>query len=426
MASTLVVQDLITSARAYPELTPVLGTGGWEREPALSIINDVMQKFLSQGLDWKFNRSNIPSFLTVALQQDYVTNLVNLSWLEQMWRIDINNSANPNAPKPIFSMETVRDLQQNAYQGVPFNCSWVPNTLAIMGVWQKNTAYPCAYGVAQTPASPIQQFIDVNGNILFIDSSSLNLNISSQGVSGSGSAVTLPLGNPYGISGNTQPSLPPNAWAAVTATSLTNNIATYTANNNFTSGQNVTVNGANNGSGVFNIVNQIIVNATPLQFTVNINNGGVTIPQFPETASAGLNVIDGTVRWTVANPNGIALRLAPLPAFSGISWLLVSVYQRKPPIITSLQSTLYPIPDEYAYLFRQGFIAFCKEHAGTKDARDAYLKWEEMVMNALRSGDRERESKSFYPSEGLMTGGGGGYYQQLPIGPGYPFQPFPY
>jgi len=144
-----------------------------------------------------------------------------------------------------------------------------------------------------------------------------------------------------------------------------------------------------------------------------------------ETASAGLNVVDGTVRWTVANPNAVAMRLAPLPAFSGISWLLVPVYQRKPILFTSLQQLLLPIPDEYGYLIRQGFIAFCKEYAGTRDSRDAYLKWEEMVMNALRSGDREREDKNFYPSEGIMSGGNGGL-AQLPIGPGWPFSYYPY
>lgn len=431
MATTTTVQDIINSTRAYPELTPVLGTSGWEREPGLSIMNDLMQRFLSQGLDWKFNRSNVLPFLTVALQQDYVTNIVDLSWLEQMWRVDINNSANPNAPKPIFKMETVRDMAQTAYQGVPFNCSWVPNYLAIMGTWQANTEYPCAYGVAQTPASPIQQFIDVNGNILYIDSGSLGLSINSQGVSGSDGPVTLPAGNPYGTSGSTKPAVAfSNCWANVTATSLNAGIATYTANN--TSGNSqilqpaefVTVNGTRNGGGIFNVVNQQVLSATSTSFTVAIAANNVQSAS--ENGSAGLNVMDGTVRWTVANPNAVAMRVAPIPAFSGISWLMIPVYQRKPPILTSLQQLIAPVPDEYAYLFRQGFLAFCKEHAGVKDSRDAYLKWEEMIINALRSGDRERESASFYPSEGLVTGGYGGYGQQLPIGPGWPFSPNPY
>jgi hypothetical protein len=425
LATTIAVENIITSARAYPELTVVLGTGGWEREPALTIINDVVQRFLSQSLDWKFNRSNIPAFLTVALQQDYLTNIVDLSWLEQMWRVDINNNTNPNAPKPIFTMETVRDLAQTAYQGVPFNCSWVPNSLAILGTWQALTAYPSAYGVAQTPFSPLQQFQDVNGNLLFIDSGSMNLSISSPGVPGGTTPITLPPGNPYGVSGTVQPFLPPISWASVTSASIAANVITYIANNNFTPGQNVTVNGVRGGGGVFNVVNQPITSATSTQFQVALNNGGVSISTSMETASAGLNVIDGTVRWTVANPNGVTVRLAPLPAFSGISWLCMPVYQRKPIIFTSLQQLIYPIPDEYGYLIRQGFIAFCKEYAGTRDSRDAYLKWEEMVMNALRSGDREREDASFYPSESIM-GGGTGYWQQLPIGPGWPYSPYPY
>jgi hypothetical protein len=403
-----------------------LGTSGWEREPALTIANDVMQRFLSNQLDWKFNRSNVPPFLTVALQQDYVMNVVDLSWLEQMWRVDINNNQNPQGPKPIFAMEAVRDLQQTAYQATPFNCSWVPNYLAVMGVWQANTLYQSGYGQAQTPASPLQQFRDVNGNILFIDSGSLGLNISSPGVSGSGGSVPLPPGNPYGISGSIQPSLPPNSWAAISSVSISGNIATYIANNNFIAGQSVTVNGIRGNGSVFNVINQPITSATPTQFQVAINNGNMTLPSVSETASAGLNVIDGTVRWTVANPNGVAMRVAPLPAFSGITWLLFPVYQRKPPILTSLQQLISPIPDEYGYLFRQGFIALCKENAGSKDSRDAYLKWEEMIMNALRSGDREREQASFYPTEGLVSGSSGGYYQGIPIGPGFPYSPYPF
>lgn len=316
-ASTITVQKVANSARAYPDLTPVLGTSGWEQEPALTIANDVMQRILAQGMDWKWNRSKPSPFLTIALQQDYVTTINNLGWLEQCWRQDINNSA---IPQPIFGMESVRDIAKTSYQANPFNISWVYNYAAIMGTWQARTAYPSGLGMAMTPASPYQQFIDANGNILFVT------------------------GN--GVSGSVQPALPANS-------------------------------------------------------------------------SQGTNVVDGTVTWTCADPRSIAFRLGPLPATSGIVWQVQPVYQVKPPRLTSLQCTIAPIPDEYAYLFRQGFMALCYGHAGSKKFQEVYAMWEEALMTALRSADREREDASFYPSESLM--GGGPYKYGMPVGPAWPF-----
>lgn len=331
--------------RAYAELTPVLGTSGWAQEPALTIANDVMQKFLAQSLNWKFNRAYVPTFLTVSLQQDYPTNVTNLGWLEQGWRIDINNTLAGGAtggPKPLFAMETVRDLAQASYQANPFNISWLPNSLAQLGVWLANTQYQCGYQQAQTPVTPIQSFKDTNGNILFLNSNALGLNVSSPGFVG-GAAIPQP---GFGLSGSIQPSAP--------------------------------------------------INATP-----------------------GTTVLDNQVTWTVADPNGYAIRLAPLPAVSGLTWLIYPVYQKKPPILTSLQNLITPIPDEFGYLFRQGFRAMAYMHAGSPRAAEAYQEWEEALMIALRSADREREDASFYPSESLM--GGGPYKYGMPIGPAWPF-----
>ena len=351
MASNITLQDIVNSIRAYPELTPILSPGGWTKEPALTIANDVMQIFLAQNLDWKWNRAVVQPFLTVALQQDYIgvgpgpastvgggagygqggygqggyggtsnnPSVLDLGWLEQGWRIDINNVTNP---KPVFALESVRDLARTSMQANPFNISWVPIPLAQLGVWQPSTAYPSAVGVAMTPASPIQQFQDANGNFLFVSG--------------------------YGTSGSIQPALPP-------------------------------------------------------------------------LSPPGTTVQDGTVTWTVADPNGVAIRLAPLPPLSGIVWQIVPVYQKKPPLLTSLQQTLSPIPDEMGYLFRQGFLAMCKEHAspGSKAAVLARQEWEKALFTALRSGDREREDASMYPSESLM--GGSTWKYGAPVGPAWPF-----
>jgi hypothetical protein len=303
-------------------------------------------------MDWKWNRAYVPDILSVALQQDYLTQVTDMGWLESCDRIDINNSTNNGnlAPKPVWTMESVRDLGRTSYQGYPFNCSFVPNSLAYLGQWYPLTAYGCGYGQAQIPITPIQQFQDANGNLLYINSTVLGLNINSPGFTGQ--PVVLPTPNPYGISGSTQPLLTANS-------------------------------------------------------------------------PAGTTVTDGTVTWTVANPNGYAIRIAPLPALSSLAWLMEPIYQKKPPTITSLQQTLAPIPDEFAYLFRQGFKAMCYEHAGSKLFAESFQKWEEDLMVAVRSADREREDAVMYPSESIMNGSSP-VYNGLPIGPGWPYSIYPY
>jgi len=340
MASTITLQNIVNYLKTYADLKPVSDAGGFTEEPVLTMANDIMQRFLAQGMNWKFNRGNVPSFLTVPLQQDYVTSVTDLGWLEQGWRIDINNSA---VPKPIFGMEAVRDLAQTSYQANPFNLSWIPNSLAILGQWKALTSYPCGYGAAFTNPSPIQQFLDANGNILYIDSNSLGLGIFTPGIGATGFVAPT---TPYGTSGAVQPVL-------------------------------------------------------------------------PASSAAGATVADGTVTWTVADPNGVAIRIVPIPASSGISWLLSPIYQKKPPILTSLQNIITPVPDEYGYLFRQGCLARAYQHAGSRTGLEAYSQWEETIMIALRSADREREDCSFYPTQGLT--GGNPFRYGMPVGPAWPY-----
>lgn len=345
------IQQLINEMRAYPEFIPVIGTSGYTQYPMLTIANDIMQRILAEGMDWKWNRAYVPSILTVALQQDYVTQIVDIGWMETAWMLDINNSTNNGnlAPKPVRQLEAVRDIPQVSIQNVPFNISFIPNKLAFMGQWNANTKYGCGYGVAQIPITPIQQFVDVNGNILYIDSTVLGLNINSPGFANG--PITLPSNSPYGTSGSTQPFAPPSA--------------------------------------------------TP-----------------------GTKIQDGTVIWTVADPDGFAMRVSPLPAFSGLAWLIQPVYQIIPPTFTTIQQTIAPIPPEFAYLFRQGVRSKLYEHAGSNKAESSYAKWEEALNVAIRSGDRQTEDNCMYPSRSIMASNG--YLGAMGAGAAWPFGPGPF
>ena len=318
MATTIALADVVRSARAYPELNPILGTSGFTSEPAVTIGNDVMQRILAQGMDWKFNRQFVKPFLTNALQQDYIiTAPLDLAWIEQGVRVDINNSV---TPKPVFGLEAQRDLGRTSYQANPFHIGWIPVSQCTFGSWVASTSYPTGLGAPQTPQTPIQQFIDSNGNFLVVTS--------------------------YGTSGTVQPVL-------------------------------------------------------------------------PAKSPAGTTIVDNGVTWTVVDPDAVAIRVSPLPATSGIVWQVYAVYQKKPPIFKTLQDLITPIPDEYSYLFRQGFMAFAYMHAGSRGAEKSYAMWEEALMTALRAADREREGATFYPSESLI--GGGPYKYGMPVGPAWPF-----
>ena len=63
--------------------------------------------------------------------------------------------------------------------------------------------------------------------------------------------------------------------AAITATSLTGNVATYTAANNFAMNDPVTVIGTTNGGGIFNVTGATVAFSTSSYFTVNLTHADV-------------------------------------------------------------------------------------------------------------------------------------------------------
>jgi hypothetical protein len=169
--------------------------------------------------------------------------------------------------------------------------------------------------------------------------------------------------------------------------------------------------------------------ASPIQQIIDSNGNylfvstwgttGTTAPYAPMNATPGTTVSDGTVVWTVADPAGAALRMSTLPPSSGIVWSVYCVYQKKAPKLNSLTSLITPIPDDYSYLFRQGFISMLRKHqdAGDRKSVDAFQQWLLDLNTALRAADREQQAFSFYPSSGITGAGSFGY----PLGPANPY-----
>lgn len=352
-ANSPTVLQIASQLKADPSFYNVLGgAAGWSTEPILTIANEVLSRMLAENMPWIWNRAIVPPFLTVSLQQDYCTQLTDIGWLETSWRVDINNSTSNNngAPKPVFPLETIRYAPQTSAQSVPFNICFVPNSQAFLGTWQANTPYGCGYGVPMTPRTPIQQFRDVNGNILYIDSTQLGLTISSPGYTGT--IVTPPGVFPYGTSGSTQPVAPPNA--------------------------------------------------TP-----------------------GTLISDNTVIWTVADPLGYALRLVPVPALNGLCWWINCQYQVAPPNLPTVQTSISPVPQYLAYLFRQGCRAMLYQFQGNPEGTAMYTEWEETLVKALRAADRQQDDYSLTPIQGIMEGYNP-WMNPTGIGAAWPYGPGPY
>lgn len=179
--STVRLQSIVDYARTIPDLSPVLSTGGFSQEPALTIANDVVTAMLSRPFAPKWNRIRIPYFYSNSWEQDYATtNVNNLAWLEYAVMIDINSTSEP---KDKFTLETDRDLPETSLQyGRPGQVCWLPNDQLIYGIWgggnagegsQMNPGPGSVYGaltnstsgtVISQPANPLLQIQDPNGN----------------------------------------------------------------------------------------------------------------------------------------------------------------------------------------------------------------------------------------------------------------------
>jgi hypothetical protein len=164
--STITLQDIMDSVSTIGDLNTVFNsTGGWANEPALTIGNDVMSELLSVRYPWKWNRLKIPPFPLNSLQQDYLSPVSNLGWLENGRRIDINNSQFPPPDWPIYA---VRDLQSSNIQGgFPYQFCWFYNRDLELAPWPgPDEVYVNPIGAQTDPQNPPTCIVDGNGNLL--------------------------------------------------------------------------------------------------------------------------------------------------------------------------------------------------------------------------------------------------------------------
>ena len=136
---------------------------------------------------------------------------------------------------------------------------------------------------------------------------------------------------------------------------------------------------------------------------------GAIEPDAGEDAEPGDVVEDGTVEWTVVDPNAQGIRLFPRPSLAGTVWLMRLFGQKKAPIFTSLQQLINPIPDDYSKWFRTGCVAYAHRYSSNPQVKARFQQmkndWIADVEGAAKQGDREDESKGFFPDRNIMAPG---------------------
>lgn len=162
----------------------------------------------------------------------------------------------------------------------------------------------------------------------------------------------------------------------ITNTSLTSNVATYTAANSFVTGDQVTTINTTNGGGIFNLPNQVIISANATSFTTAITNIDVSPTTDTGTATdssskmAEIPGVQGMVGTASASETGAPAFIAPqiddnagnitfriLPAPDQTFQINIIFQNRIPALMTTPASTWAPIPDHYSVIYQWGFLS---------------------------------------------------------------------
>ena len=164
-----------------------------------------------------------------------------------------------------------------------------------------------------------------------------------------------------------------------------------------------------NGGGTNNNPNAAILDDNSnIQQVTTYGTTGTVKPTWPAaSAAAGVTTTDGTVVWTVQDPNGVAIRLDNVPSKGSQVWQLQAIYQAKPPVMSTLGTLFTPIPDDLNYLIKQGFLAYCYKKSDKAQFQIELAQWHEAIQEAMTGSDREDQEFGMYPTTPIQGGGSG-------------------
>jgi hypothetical protein len=336
------LQQIGNFASTHVDLLPLSNVGGYTNEPLLSICNDALSDLIADPNDWKFNRNEMPFFITCPNKQDYLfagacvfclnqtTSSPQPGWLSQGWGIDL---ASNNAITVSGGVVTVNTLETHR---IPVGAVIYMN------------------GVTMTTGTT------ANYNSTFTD----NGTVSQWGG---------------------------NSW---TVTAITNTSLSFSASA-----------GQNNGDigGAAGITNFAYGTSASMQ---EVNNNSSPPNQYPLTYRRELPVISRVAIpsqvavMTDLGTGVLKIRMHMVP--SSTTYAVNIVYQGKPPIKTSLTNDWSPFPDNYAHVYRQAVLYRMYRYLNDPKADNEYKKLEAEIMKVQSADDAESTDVSLQPSEPLM------------------------
>lgn len=125
MASTRTLRDVAAWAGTFTKLSPIIGVGGYQQEPALTIANNVLQEMITAPFNWPFNSVDSVGFLTsytqtndplVLNKQDYLITNAEVQWIESATYTD---SLSTQQPPPTDILKVVQNIQKTNNIGPP-------------------------------------------------------------------------------------------------------------------------------------------------------------------------------------------------------------------------------------------------------------------------------------------------------------------
>jgi hypothetical protein len=138
--------------------------------------------------------------------------------------------------------------------------------------------------------------------------------------------------------------------------------------------------------------------------------------------------VSDTTIWTVVDPFGQGVRVAPTPSQTGTVWQINLLGQAKPAQFNAAMSlgkqTLFPLTDDYYQRFLDGAVAECYRYNSNTKIRASYDKahaaWIQALVSMRRQSDREKEFYRIVPSRSIIGSGGLGI-SPAALGPYWPF-----
>ncbi len=346
------MQTVVNLAATHGELMPLAGVGGYTNEPALSLCNDTLQELLAHPHDYKFNRIEMPFFVTANYQQDYLfagaTAFTLGSSNSQSCGAQIDLATN-NAITVAGGVVTV-----NIIQGQLQHQILVGQTVYMTGVTM-TTGTTANYNSTQTQTGSSWSW--TGGWVVTVVTAT----------SFSFAAISGQANNDVGGA----PGIFDYGWlASATCTEL------------------------NNNSPVGNI--------RPMEAVRNI------APSQRVNQPTKLCVLKTFTNPSTGVDTGVLKLRLEFPCGANV-WLINPVYQAKAPIKTALTQTWGPFPDEYSYVYRQGLLARMYRYLNSPQQVVEYQKLEQAIAKATGADDREMSDVHVYPESSLIDGTWYGY-----------------